>query len=1370
MSASLFGNRRFLLGAFALSALAFFATVNVRDGGALLGQAAPTYVPAIHAYTKAQCEKGIVIKANDHNQVRCDGDGAFPAFSGPVEKNEQVRFWGYEFTGDEPPFHGKFHISKGELHVNPKYGVINKLGTLQRGKAYYFMTEKDLFFRCGEGISYVQACGNGVLEGAEECDDGNTEDGDGCSANCTVETDDDEYGCGNGIVEEGEECDDGNAVNGDGCADICLLECGDSGLVCAPETLCVENKCVQPDECGNGLKEEGEECDDGNAVNGDGCADICLLECGDSGLVCAPETLCVENKCVQPDECGNGLKEEGEECDDGNTEDGDGCSANCTVETGDDDEESVCGNGIVEEDEECDDGNTEDGDGCDSACRIEDAWSCIGEPSVCTETDSRTFDEHMTNAMNSLSTHTAHLSMSEDGKKLVYVQPTDGGPRPASVYFLDTGKRSVRELITGADKYTSFSQPTISGDGRYVAVRRTSRNRTSGANNQVVFTYQTSVLRIRTEDGTTENIVADTVAPASMLLPTSELNVVISRDGKRVAFVAAMNKRYLDTLGTTGGIPQYKTVQENMLYIWQEASQSPTPVLGISVYEYPDDTSIPALIIQQIPTITALRFEDATGRFLSFVAQKQKMERQQTDGAGWEQKTVLDSMNVYLYDSQPKKLHTVAQLQSGKDPATYGYSRDIRRDIEARHFQDAIDAKIAEILDAEPACGNGKVETGEECDDGNKQNGDGCSGECKQEAIEGWDMQRTFNASVGKTFSLEHPTPAGGQYALLLAGDFDRDKKVAASDLVFLAAKYGSVRGDALYDPEYDLNFDGSVNSLDHQIFNQNSGKQFPQQATVTQGTAAVRLEWTPTANDANATYRFMLVGFIQNRKHTVLLSVSVAPSATQCGDGICDEEEARIICTQCLPGTPCVTECHAVCPADCPSGGPVCSNGVCESEDERLNCPQDCPASPEPECAENGQKVYGSAALGPTTCCNENSGIKPATVAVNGVCISMNDGSQGTCVDGWRQTCGNGTCASGEDHCNCPADCKAPVPEFCTSSAECPQNMFCTTDQGVCNPYPCEPGKPCITVCTGECVPRVDVPQEQCGNGTAEEEEECDDGNTKDGDGCAAACLKEFCGDAIVQETLGEQCDNGAVCSHDTSLSCRTSSDCNRCELIPGTSVKRCGKNPYALICESDADCAAQNTQNTCRYYTELDPSCPETCRQVTAVCGNEKIEGKEQCDDGNTKDDDGCSGTCNIEDGWQCFGEPSECQILIPTLSLPTSAPITLHSINLQGDVLLITYSKDFDTCAILETSRGFMEASKQYLCRRGSKIQVYIPLTSANSAFAQPNSTARLCHSQQTDVCSTSLYINSPPFAHIISIFSKVTSVLASLLFIL
>ncbi len=160
-------------------------------------------------------------------------------------------------------------------------------------------------------------CGDGVKEGNEACDDGNTTECDGCSANCTIEA------CGNGIQECLETCDDGNTTSGDGCSASCTDE--------------------SQEECGNGIREEDEECDDGNTTDGDGCSAHCTIELSA--------------------ECGNGTTEGIEECDDGNTTACDGCSAHCTIET--------CGNGTAECDEECDDGNTVNGDGCSAACMFE---------------------------------------------------------------------------------------------------------------------------------------------------------------------------------------------------------------------------------------------------------------------------------------------------------------------------------------------------------------------------------------------------------------------------------------------------------------------------------------------------------------------------------------------------------------------------------------------------------------------------------------------------------------------------------------------------------------------------------------------------------------------------------------------------------------------------------------------------------------------------------------------------------------------------------------------------------------------------------------------------------------------------------------
>ena len=111
-------------------------------------------------------------------------------------------------------------------------------------------------------------CGNGVIETGEQCDDGNSVSGDGCSATCQQENGWTEPSqcattCGDGVVAGNEQCDDGNNVSGDGCREDCTAEvCGDGILDLAA----------------------GEHCDDGNTVGGDGCSATCQAESGYVGV------------------------------------------------------------------------------------------------------------------------------------------------------------------------------------------------------------------------------------------------------------------------------------------------------------------------------------------------------------------------------------------------------------------------------------------------------------------------------------------------------------------------------------------------------------------------------------------------------------------------------------------------------------------------------------------------------------------------------------------------------------------------------------------------------------------------------------------------------------------------------------------------------------------------------------------------------------------------------------------------------------------------------------------------------------------------------------------------------------------------------
>ena len=242
---------------------------------------------------------------------------------------------------------------------------------------------------CGGKSSNGAVCGDGVIAGDEVCDDGNTINGDGCSSTCTVEG----AVCGNGIIETGEVCDDGNTANGDGCSALCSLEvapgCGNGvveiGEGCDDGNLTACDGCsasCSVERCGNTVTECDEECDDGNTTPGDGCDASCHIEtapaCGDgvidAGEECDDGNTAAGDGCDAscqlevPPGCGNGVVEVGEDCDDGNTDACDGCSATC--------EDEVCGNGVRECTEQCDDGNTTSGDGCDASCQLEGAPGC----------------------------------------------------------------------------------------------------------------------------------------------------------------------------------------------------------------------------------------------------------------------------------------------------------------------------------------------------------------------------------------------------------------------------------------------------------------------------------------------------------------------------------------------------------------------------------------------------------------------------------------------------------------------------------------------------------------------------------------------------------------------------------------------------------------------------------------------------------------------------------------------------------------------------------------------------------------------------------------------------------------------------------
>jgi fibro-slime domain-containing protein len=230
----------------------------------------------------------------------------------------------------------------------------------------------------GDPCAPSTTCGSGVLDvdKFEECDDGNKSPGDGCSANCRVETGwscptpgspcISNVACGDGRIGGKEVCDDRNTDDDDGCsADCTKLE---PGWTCpAPGNRC------QP-KCGDKILTAWEECDDGNVSAGDGCGVACKVE---AGYAC-PKAGAACHLTV----CGDGTREGSESCDDKNTIPGDGCSPDCKSEpvcVGTTGCTSPCGDGLKLPDEQCDDGNSRSGDGCSDTCKLEPGWDCTQE-------------------------------------------------------------------------------------------------------------------------------------------------------------------------------------------------------------------------------------------------------------------------------------------------------------------------------------------------------------------------------------------------------------------------------------------------------------------------------------------------------------------------------------------------------------------------------------------------------------------------------------------------------------------------------------------------------------------------------------------------------------------------------------------------------------------------------------------------------------------------------------------------------------------------------------------------------------------------------------------------------------------------------
>lgn len=187
-----------------------------------------------------QEKNGVTIKAvcPASASTNCEGWGCafekmpftFADYSTPYDIHSLLH---YRSTSFCDPSNCQKTITGKNGHPDPVDGVAPSLGDALRICELY-----------SDQCLGVGVCGDGIIQGSEQCDDGNNVDGDGCSSSCKLES-----LCGNGILDPGEQCDSGmlNGKPGNACDVNCQKASTCPIQTCDPRPG--KNRCHQSTSC-----------------------------------------------------------------------------------------------------------------------------------------------------------------------------------------------------------------------------------------------------------------------------------------------------------------------------------------------------------------------------------------------------------------------------------------------------------------------------------------------------------------------------------------------------------------------------------------------------------------------------------------------------------------------------------------------------------------------------------------------------------------------------------------------------------------------------------------------------------------------------------------------------------------------------------------------------------------------------------------------------------------------------------------------------------------------------------------------------------------------------------------------------------------
>jgi cysteine-rich repeat protein len=478
-------------------------------------------------------------------------------------------------------------------------------------------------------------------------------------------------------------------------------------------------------------------------------------------------------------------------------------------------------------------------------------------------------------------------------------------------------------------------------------------------------------------------------------------------------------------------------------------------------------------------------------------------------------------------------------------------------------------------------CGNGVLDPGEACDDGNAVSGDGCNATCTSEEYCGNGIVDTLQ---GEECDDGNIVSGDG-----CAADCTLEQDVVCGN--------GTVEGDEECDDGNTQDGDGC------------SGECLWEGSPPTCGDGT--LDAGEECDDGNTE---------DGDGCSAECALEVSPD---CGNGTLDAGE------QCDdgnndPGDGCGPNCRL---EECGNGildpGEGCEDGNTENGD---GCSAEC----QPEVCGNGTLDAGEE-------CDD--GNTQDGDGCSAVCALE---SQDTCGDGTRdpwegcddgntqdgdgcsaecylESCGNGVLDSGEgcddgnadDTDACPATCR---PAICGDG-------FVWAGHETCDDYNTVAGDGCSPSC------RI----EECGNGYLDPGEGCDDGNAVDTDACPTNCQPATCGDGFVHEGF-EQCDDGNTTGGDgCSANCLSNEQCGNgyidsgevCDDGNAIDTDACPTNCQPAICGDGFIWAGHETCDD--GNTQDGDGCSSQC--VLDGCGSGTVEGGEECDEGGANGTPGAS-----------------------------------------------------------------------------------------------------------------------------------------------